>query len=583
MRRSLLAIESAFAIALLAAVAKQHWAENGVEVGVLALAVLSVPAHTRRLLAVLGRMPVPSPVFPILEAVTLLGAFVYPVPTWIAGIALAATLNPLWRTDDVSKAPLKSLEILALLAVLAAGGSVVYEILPGRAWPLLRVVGYAIVLLEAISPWRPRTDEDSLRRLSAAAALVGTSGLFSRMWERPALARVTASALTAALAFVYLTSARQEISARERRKLLMRIVAPTVVFSLVILLGEIGFRIVPNRYRELVPYEGGFWHIPGKTYVYEGALLSPRQPFTNVVLWNKEGWHDADHEHVKPKGVGRVIVLGDSYVEGVQVPLDALYHRKLERALAARSACPVEAIGLGSAGWGQIQELECLREHGLHYDPDLAILEFLPGNDVRNNDEELEKIASEEQLHLTRARELFIHSVNARLFLFSFLCDKVDHAVRRSIGRLDGIDTDVYRVKPRLRPDRWESAWKHTEELITEIKSLLAPRGVTLVVVVFTSLMEIDACDPNWPPAPNEMDMRIPARRMAEICRRLGLPCLDLAERFAKHPVEVRHAFHLENDGHWSATGHAEGAKQTATFLLDETGCWKTALEHSAR
>jgi len=163
------------------------------------------------------------------------------------------------------------------------------------------------------------------------------------------------------------------------------------------------------------------------------------------------------------------------------------------------------------------------------------------------------------------------------------VCDHVDLTIRRLEGATDAIDRDVYRSVPRARPDRWVTAWKRTADLLADMKAELAPRGIPLVVVIFTFDGQIEACVSGASPAFGDMDMSLPTRRMMDICARLGIACLDLAPRFAKHPPEVRRRFHLAGDGHWSSTGHIEAASETAKFMLDETDLWKRALERSAR
>jgi hypothetical protein len=590
-RTSLILTEVASVLVFPAAAGVQHWFGHGIERGLLSLPIVLAPCHARRLLAITGRAPSPSPLLLLLEAGAIAGAFFDQAPPWAVGLALAMAFMLAWSTDPgPARPPSRALETLALLAVLAAGGSVLLDVhYDTHSIPLLRILTYGVVLLEAIRAPRERSDQDSLRRLAAAAALVGTSALCIKIfWSlgQPHLIRVLATGFVGVPAALHLASARRGVvdRTRERRRIGMRVAASALVVALIVGTGEIGFRVFPNRYRDLVTYGNGFWHEPGKKYVYEGALLTPRQPFTNVVIWNKDGWHDVDHERAKPPGIRRLIVLGDSYVEAVQVPVDDLYHRRLERALAARSDRPVEAVGLGTSGWGQVQELSCLRMEGFSYDADLVVLEFLPANDIRNNDDVLEAIDNDQSLRATRARELFVAAARSHLFSVAFVCDHIDFALRRFLGTVEPIDCDVYRAEPRVRPDRWAASWKRTEGLLADMKTELAARGCALVVVIFTSISEIDACVPGWQPAQDGMDPCLPARRMTEICRRLEIPCLDLAPRFAKHPAEVRHAFHIGNgDGHWSSSGHAEAASETAKFLLDETDLWKRALEHASR
>lgn len=93
------------------------------------------------------------------------------------------------------------------------------------------------------------------------------------------------------------------------------------------------------------------------------------------------------------ENVLRILVLGDSYVEAMHVPLEATFPQKMgARLMNARLADgrQVEVINAGVSGWGTDQQLLWLREHGPRYKPDLIVLAFYPGNDFMNNHMALE-------------------------------------------------------------------------------------------------------------------------------------------------------------------------------------------------
>src|SRR5262249_55266845 len=111
------------------------------------------------------------------------------------------------------------------------------------------------------------------------------------------------------------------------------------------------------------------------------------------VSTNSQGLHDRERPLAKPPGTYRVVVLGDSYPEALQVDVNKTFWRLLEEQLQAcafRSAKHVDVINLGVSGFGTGQPLSMLQTRGLAYQPDFVILAFFPGNDVRNNSRELE-------------------------------------------------------------------------------------------------------------------------------------------------------------------------------------------------
>lgn len=89
----------------------------------------------------------------------------------------------------------------------------------------------------------------------------------------------------------------------------------------------------------------------------------------------------------------RVLLLGDSYVEALHVPLEATFGQQLGLALAQAGLAGksrVEVVNAGVSGWGTDQQLLWLRSEGVHYRPDLVLLAFFPGNDFMNNHMPLE-------------------------------------------------------------------------------------------------------------------------------------------------------------------------------------------------
>src|SRR5262245_10655025 len=156
-----------------------------------------------------------------------------------------------------------------------------------------------------------------------------------------------------------------------------------------ILLFEFGLRMfgfsAPNFYRSDF-YTGaalragaeGWWKKEGGAYV----------------KINSEGLRDREHAKAKPRHTFRIAVLGDSYAEAMQVPAEETFWAVLERELPSCRLLrghQIEVINFGVAGYGTAQELLTLRHRVWDYSPDLVLLAFLSGNDVRNNLRSLEQ------------------------------------------------------------------------------------------------------------------------------------------------------------------------------------------------
>lgn len=98
---------------------------------------------------------------------------------------------------------------------------------------------------------------------------------------------------------------------------------------------------------------------------------------------NALGFNDLDHDPAKPRGRFRVLLLGDSFVEGFHVAPERHAARLLE-GLAARDGHALEVVAMGISGYGQSHELATYESVGRGYEPDLVIVFFCP-NDLWNN------------------------------------------------------------------------------------------------------------------------------------------------------------------------------------------------------
>jgi hypothetical protein len=103
---------------------------------------------------------------------------------------------------------------------------------------------------------------------------------------------------------------------------------------------------------------------------------------------NSAGQRDREHRIDKPENVYRIAVLGDAFSEGMQVALDRTYWALLPELLASCGFQPgkrVEVLNFGVRGYSTAQAYLTLETSALRYRPDLVLLQFSNGNDVRDN------------------------------------------------------------------------------------------------------------------------------------------------------------------------------------------------------
>jgi hypothetical protein len=110
-------------------------------------------------------------------------------------------------------------------------------------------------------------------------------------------------------------------------------------------------------------------------------------PITGQI--NAAGWRDRPRSLEAHPGVYRVAVLGDSYVEALQVEQDSMFTIRTEESLNQRAealgaATRFEVLNFGCSGFTQSEEWLVLLQDVPKYKPDLIALFFYPGNDIRD-------------------------------------------------------------------------------------------------------------------------------------------------------------------------------------------------------
>lgn len=179
---------------------------------------------------------------------------------------------------------------------------------------------------------------------------------------------------------------------------------------------EVGVRVLglappaesPGWFWQGPDAETGWTHIPGAS----GRWFNPRHEYDVEVTINSQGLRDVEHDYTKPPDVFRILILGDSYVEGMRVPLEQTFGKRLEDRLN-QAGLPIrfEVVLAGVSAWGTDQQLLWYRNEGIRYEPDLVLLGFFPGNDFMNNAEALEVA------NIGGVRKPFFHLENGELAL----------------------------------------------------------------------------------------------------------------------------------------------------------------------
>jgi hypothetical protein len=353
-----------------------------------------------------------------------------------------------------------------------------------------------------------------------------------------------------------------------------------------LVLGEVLLRLIDFSYPVFYTYDDivGVALRPGA----EGWNRTEGEAYVKI---SESGLHDREHPKTKPSNTYRIAVLGDSLAEALQVPVKATFWSILEsrvRECGAFGARGVEVLNFGVSGYGTAQELLTLEHRASEYAPDMVVLAFYAGNDVRNNSRELEP---------TRLRPFFRMENGALALDDGFLRDpeylsyKRTLAARRpffdlrtfqllrrtkvAIEQLTraearsskgpaaeaGLDEKVF-VQPASAA--WEDAWDVTERLIVKTRDEAARVGARFLLVSIPVGIQANPdrkIRDEFARSLGANDLLYPDRRLRALADREKIDAVLLAEPFQSYAEKNRIYLHgftntAPGSGHLNEKGH---------------------------
>ena len=315
---------------------------------------------------------------------------------------------------------------------------------------------------------------------------------------------------------------------------------------------------------------------------------------------NSQGLRDREHALQKPPNTFRIAVLGDSYTEALQVPMEKDYSSVLEREL---TGCPslhgqsVEVMNFGVNTFTTAQELLRLRERVWPYSPDLVVLAFDTGNNVFKNSRALQKdpsrpyfVEKDGGLALddsfarvpgARARWLWNHFSSWSIKHSRLLQVVAAGTNYMRYGNIDGLSPTGMGLSPVLYRDpdnpAWQDAWRVSEDLIAQMQQEVSARGSKFLLLTLSSSIQVD-------PSPAERqrlmqrvgitDIFYPDHRIQQFAVSRGIPVLTLAPYLQKYAEENQVAVHgqrsADHQGLLNELGHKVAGQLVAQKVCED-------------
>jgi lysophospholipase L1-like esterase len=301
---------------------------------------------------------------------------------------------------------------------------------------------------------------------------------------------------------------------------------------------------------------------------------------------NSLGFHDKEYSVHKPPNTFRIVILGDSFVEAIQVPLKKTFHKILEKKLNEAFDFPVEVFSLGRSGNGAQRNYELFAKIGLRFSPDLVIMQFL-SNDLIDDNPYIRKDHLRQQnlrkTHIPELKELYAKYLLFRSSRFNQIL------ALKAAQLLQGLRVAQYRsldpysfmymnalIFAEEYSTLWEKAWRKTQNFIVKSRDLAEANRMKFVLVSFPELWRVGSTAQML----NEMKSMSPEtknlnwnlnkteKKLREFCKLKSIDFVSLLYPFRKEFDETGKRLHFYYDMHLNTNGHRVAAEILYDYLL---------------
>ncbi len=323
---------------------------------------------------------------------------------------------------------------------------------------------------------------------------------------------------------------------------------------------------------------------------------------------NSHGFRDRERNYTKAEDTVRIAVLGNSWTEALQVPLDKTYTSVLEQKLNKNSCFAgkqSEVLNFGVAGYSTAQELLTLQQEVWKYHPDIVLVAFYPARDIANNVRELNNAVNPEQspyfvyrgdklvlddsfraVPSLQQEQITLQNVRATLSqhfrvlqainaLQRFGKIRMAMAAAREKAEKSGVDNLEYAIYAPPSQANMQSAWSVTEGLLLALRDEVRAHGAQFRLVTLATRPQVipdRARRLEFMRKLGVKDLNYADNRISEFGAREGIPVTALApalSAFAEANNVYLNGFNHTKfgAGHWNETGHQLAADVIAADL----------------
>lgn len=339
--------------------------------------------------------------------------------------------------------------------------------------------------------------------------------------------------------------------------------------------------------------------IPNNSFIHQKSC------FSNKVQTNQDGFHDRNFSIQKEENTFRIAVIGDSFVQSLEVPLEKTFHKKLEKRLNQNNdKRNYEVYSFGRSGNGSSLNYLFLKNFVKKYQPDLVLHSFFPLNDLRDDSIELTqtyiqetgdqevvlgKVYPDPHSELTaswieselqkqkekRGEKSFFEKFFRKLAVVGWFKEKIK-IFKYKLNQTesdqplssDSLPID-FQVFLKDQTEAYSKAWEIQKNLIHLIKNESEEIGARYVLFSLADSLRVNEQYKNlesW--NDQKMNLNQVEERLKQISEELGVTYYPLYPYFKENLPAQGNEIAFPCDGHWNELGHDLAARGLYEFFM---------------
>ncbi len=261
--------------------------------------------------------------------------------------------------------------------------------------------------------------------------------------------------------------------------------------------------------------------------------------------YNDYGFRDEDISSLSENAT-RVVLLGDSYVESMEVSYKNTFQKLVQKKLKSSYKNDIDVINVSSQGYGTAQEILAMRKFKNIIKPDVVVLVFFTGNDFDDNiRKRFAYLDTSGDLKIPQNKDSWFKTAYLTFQRWIYENSAIVFAVKNYITSHTDIKIgDAAKAAPVV-DEQYQN--KITKKLLVKLKNEVEKYAKFGVIII---------------PSPMEVEDQEYTRTafVSELCKENNIPYLPLQS-------DLKRNYFFQYDWHFNNTGHQIVAEDIFRFL----------------